>query len=220
MRSCEGAIADRMYRAIGSVMAAGERVSVLVVANFLSAKGLNRGYSEELADRLEARGHRVVRTSSEIGRARRLLDMLATAWRRRRDYAVALVDVFSGPSFVWAEAVAFELRRLGKPYVLTLRGGSLPEFARRWPRRVRQLLQSAVAVTAPSGFLGRGMRAYREDLMVVPNALELDALPVRDARASSRRASSGCARCMRSTTRCSRSRCSRGSRRSIRTRGW
>jgi glycosyltransferase involved in cell wall biosynthesis len=148
-------------------------VSILVVANFLSAKGLNRGYSEELADRLEARGHRVVRTSSEVGRLRRLFDMVATAWRRRDDYQVALIDVFSGPSFVWAEAVAFELRRLGKPYVLTLRGGALPEFARRWPRRVRHLLQSAVAVTAPSGFLLDRMRAYRADLVIVPNALEI-----------------------------------------------
>ena len=149
-------------------------MSVLLVANFLSVNGLNRGYSEELADRLEARGRRVVRTSSEIGRVRRLLDMITTVWRRRRDYRVALIDVFSGPSFLWAEAVAFELRRLGKPYVLTLRGGSLPEFARRWPRRVRHLLQSAVAVTAPSGFLVDGMRGYRADLTVVPNALELD----------------------------------------------
>ena len=148
-------------------------VSVLVVANFLSVKGFNRGYSEELAARLEARGRCVVRTSSEVGRARRLIDMITTVWRRRHDYTVALIDVFSGPSFVWAEAVAFELRRLRKPYVLTLRGGSLPEFAARWPRRVRHLLTSAVAVTAPSDFLVDGMRKYRTDLTVVPNALEL-----------------------------------------------
>lgn len=151
-----------------------QRVSVLLVANFLSVTGGNRGYSEELADRLEARGRRIVRTSSEVGRARRLLDMVTTVWRRRHDYEVALIDVFSGASFIWAEAVAFELRRLGKPYVLTLRGGSLPEFARRWPRRVRHLLRSAAAVTAPSGFLVDGMHDYRADVTVVPNALELD----------------------------------------------
>lgn len=148
--------------------------SVLIVANFLSANGLNRGYAEELADRLDARGHHVVRTSSHVGRGRRLLDMLATTWRRRRDYEVALIDVFSGPSFVWAEAVAFELRRLGKPYVLTLRGGSLPEFARRWPRRVRRLLRRAAAVTAPSGFLVEAMSAYRSDVTIVPNAVEIE----------------------------------------------
>jgi glycosyltransferase involved in cell wall biosynthesis len=39
---------------------------------------------------------------------------------------------------------------------------------------VRTLLQSAAAVTAPSGFLAEGLRAYREDVTVVPNALELE----------------------------------------------
>ncbi len=150
-------------------------MSVLIVANLLSEMGLNRGYSEELADRLEAGGRRVVRTSAKRGRALRILDMLATAWRRRADYTVAIVDVFSGPSFVWAEAVAFELRRLGKPYILTLRGGSLPEFASRWPRRVRRLLQGARRVTAPSEFLVDGLQRYRGDLTVVPNALEVHA---------------------------------------------
>ena len=140
----------------------------------MSGSGLNRGYSEELADRLENRGRRVTRTSSELTRARRLYDMVATTLRRRHDYEVAVIDVFSGPSFVWAEAVAFALRRLGKPYVLTLRGGSLPEFAARWPRRVRHLLGGAVAVTAPSGFLAERLRAYRTDIAVLPNAVDVE----------------------------------------------
>lgn len=140
----------------------------------MSVNGLNRGYSEELADRLEDRGRRVTRTSFEMARGRRLFDMVATTLRRRHDYEVALIDVFSGPSFVWAEAVAFALRRLGKPYVLTLRGGSLPDFAERWPRRVRHLLRSAVRVTAPSGFLAERLRAYRADIEVLPNAVDVD----------------------------------------------
>ena len=140
----------------------------------MSVNGLNRGYSEELADRLEDRGRRVTRTSFELARGRRLVDMVTTAVRRRHDYEVAVIDVFSGPSFVWAEAVAFALRRLGKPYVLTLRGGSLPDFAARWPRRVRYLLRSAVAVTAPSGFLAERLRVYRPDIEVLPNAVDVD----------------------------------------------
>jgi hypothetical protein len=78
------------------------RMSILVVSNFLSAAGRNRAYSEDLADHLESRGHCIVRTSSEPGRLRRIIDMIQTTWRRRRDYRIALVDVFSGLSFVWA----------------------------------------------------------------------------------------------------------------------
>jgi glycosyltransferase involved in cell wall biosynthesis len=145
---------------------------VLFVSNFLSSAGFNRVYADELADRLEARGWPVTRTSAQPRRLARLADMLAMTWKRRRDYAVAHVDVFSGSAFVWAEAVCLELQKLRKPYVLTLRGGNLPEFARRWPRRVRRLLRSAALVTVPSRYLAAQMSAYRRDLMLVRNAIE------------------------------------------------
>jgi glycosyltransferase involved in cell wall biosynthesis len=147
---------------------------LLYVGNFLTG-GHNRSYCFDLASQLEHRGWRVTRTSSQVPRIARLFDMLRTAWTRRRDYDVVVVDVFSGAAFVWAEAVCFELRRLGKPYVLTLHGGRLPEFASLWPRRVRRLLRSATAVTAPSDFLRSQMRGYRDDIALVPNAVDASA---------------------------------------------
>ena len=150
---------------------------VLLAGNFLSASVGNRGVCEDLADRLRAAGWSVLTTSRQHGRARRLADMLATVWRRRREYHVANVDVYSGPSFYWAEAVTWTLRRLGKPYVLTLHGGALPDFAARSPQRVRRLLESAAAVTAPSAFLLENLRAYRADLRLIPNALDLELYP-------------------------------------------
>jgi glycosyltransferase involved in cell wall biosynthesis len=149
---------------------------VLYVGTFLSARGLNRSYCEDLADRLVARGWRVTRTSTELARGARLYDMLRTTWARRDDYDVAVIDVYSGAAFVWAEVVSFALRRLGKPYVLTLHGGNLPDFAARSPRRVRRLLGSARAVTAPSAFMQVQMRGYRADITVVPNAVDAEAL--------------------------------------------
>jgi glycosyltransferase involved in cell wall biosynthesis len=146
---------------------------ILLVSNFLSSAELNRGYSEELADRLVSRGWAVTRTSSLPSRPVRLLDMVKTAIVRRNDYARAHVDVFSGAAFVWAEAVCAVLERLGKPFALTLRGGALPEFAARWPRRVQRLLGSAVAVTVPSEYLGQRMKTYRNDLSLIRNAIDL-----------------------------------------------
>jgi glycosyltransferase involved in cell wall biosynthesis len=147
---------------------------LLIVGNLISAtRGGVRQASEDLADRLEGVGWRVIRTSHRLMRIPRLMDMMSTAWKRRDEYQVAHVDVFSGSAFVWSEAVCAVLRRANKPYVLTLRGGSLPVFARRWPERVRRLFQSAAAVTAPSRFLAEGLRAAREDLMVMPNSLDL-----------------------------------------------
>lgn len=92
-------------------------------------------------------------TSHHPNRLRRVGDMLATAWDARHDYDVAHVDVYSGRAFLWAEAVCSLLRAIGKPYVVTLRGGNLTRFARRRGRRVARLLGGASAVTTPSRFL-------------------------------------------------------------------
>src|SRR5436190_13095336 len=108
---------------------------LLIIGNFLSASGGSRGVCEELALRLTNNGCNVVTASGKPAKLARLTDMLTTVARRRNAYALAQVDVYSGAGFFWAEAVCCTLRCLGKPYVLTLHGGNLPEFAARWPRR-------------------------------------------------------------------------------------
>src|SRR4051812_7377793 len=134
-------------------MSTSAKVDVLLVGNFLSAAGGSRGVCEELAMRLPDADCAVVTTSSRRARLPRLVDMVSTVWRQRRRYAVAHVDVFSGPAFFWAEAVCAALAVAGKPYILTMHGGSLPRFASRRPGRVRRLLRSAAAVTTPSRYL-------------------------------------------------------------------
>ncbi|MDB6021896.1 MAG: putative glycosyltransferase [Pedosphaera sp.] len=153
--------------------------SILLVGNFLSASGGARGVCEELALRLAVGGMRVITTSAQPARIPRLFDMLWTVHRQRARYAVAQVDVYSGPAFIWAEAVCAWLKRLGKPFILTLHGGNLPDFARRHARRVRRLLASADAVTTPSRFLLERMSGHGAELHLLPNALELGRYPFR-----------------------------------------
>ncbi|MGH9839387.1 MAG: glycosyltransferase family 4 protein [Blastocatellia bacterium] len=153
--------------------------TILLIGNLLSATLGVRSVSEDLAARLSAKGWRVLTASEKSTPLARVADMVATAWQRRREYAVANVEVFSGRAFCWAEAVCLLLRLLAKPYILTLHGGNLPAFARRWPRRVRWLLRSAAFVTAPSRYLQEQMAVYRSDLLVLPNPLNLEAYEFR-----------------------------------------
>ena len=146
---------------------------LLLVGNFLSAAKSNLTVGEELAARLSAGGWSVLTTSSRPRRIPRLIDMLATVWQRRADYDVAQVDVYSGDAFVWAEAVCIALRLARRPYVLTLHGGNLPAFATRWPNRVRRLLGGARVVTTPSRYLLEQLRAFRADMLLLLNAIEL-----------------------------------------------
>ncbi len=156
--------------------------TVLLVGNFLSSTLGARSVSEDLADQLAAAGWPVLTVSDKLGRIPRLLDMIRTVLDRRREYEVAHVEVYSGPAFRWAEMVCWLLRRLNKPYLLTLHGGNLPAFARRRPSRLRNLLRPASVVTTPSGYLHQNLRTYREDLYLLPNPINLGAYRFRERR--------------------------------------
>lgn len=151
----------------------------LLVGNFLSAKGGSRSVGEELAERLAGMGYPLVTTSRVHSRVLRLADMLWTTFSRRRSYQVAYLEVFSGAAFLWAEMVCQLLSFLRKPYLLSLHGGNLPAFARRWPGRVRRLFQSASKVIAPSRYLQEEMRSYWQDILLLPNPLEIKNYPFR-----------------------------------------
>jgi glycosyltransferase involved in cell wall biosynthesis len=153
--------------------------AVLLIGNFLSASVGIPGVSEGLAEQLTAAGWTVLTASAKPGRLARLSDMLWTVWRQRRGYELAHVEVYSGPAFRLAEMVCGLLRWLRKPYVLTLHGGNLPAFAARHPARVRNLFQSAAAVTTPSRYLLEQLQAYRDGLQLIPNPLHLPQYPFR-----------------------------------------
>jgi glycosyltransferase involved in cell wall biosynthesis len=146
---------------------------VLLIGNFFTGGSGTRGVGQDIALALKTAGWSVVTASSRPGRVARLLDFLVTVWRCRDRYHVAHVDVYSGLAFVWAEIVCWALRMARKPYVLTLRGGNLPAFARNTGRRVPRLLQSSSVVTTPSAYLFEQMRPYRKELVLLPNPLDL-----------------------------------------------
>jgi glycosyltransferase involved in cell wall biosynthesis len=150
-----------------------------MVSNFLFSSMGTRAVCDDLSLQLASLGWEVFTTSSQPRRSSRLLDMLRTSWSRRNQYDVALVDVFSGAAFFWAEAVCFLLRKIGKPYILTLHGGNLPSFARRWSGRARRQLGFAAVVTTPSRYLQEAMRPYRSDLKLLPNPLDVSAFQYR-----------------------------------------
>jgi len=150
-----------------------------MVGNFFASDLGVYQYCSALALKFEGGGYQVVRTSLKPRRVPRLFDMLRTVVARSREYDVALIDVFSGSAFLWAEMAAWVASRVRKPVVLALHGGALPRFAASHPGRVRRLLQSAARVTAPSAYLSRALAKYRPDIEVIPNAINLGRYPYR-----------------------------------------
>lgn len=150
---------------------------LLLIGNYLTGPGYNQNTWQDLASRLREAGYDVRTTSNRETKVLRLLAMLTTIWRHRKEYDIAQVDVFSGTAFIWAYLSAWLLHKLNKPFILTLHGGNLPAFAQRHPARVQRLLAGARAVTVPSRYLLEAMRPYREDLQLIPNALDLSRYP-------------------------------------------
>ena len=150
---------------------------ILFVGNFLGSQMGTTGISELLSDSLRSRNWHIITTSSQTRSTTRLADMVWNTWSQRNNYSIAHVDVFSGKAFVWAEVTSKLLKRLQKPYMLTLRGGNLPSFARRWPRRILSLLSAANVVTSSSHYLIEELKPFREDIRYLPNGLDLQNYP-------------------------------------------
>lgn len=152
---------------------------LLFVSAYPEPAAISRYVSGDVALHLKDRGWRCLLTSRSPSRWGRVLDIGWNVWKQRGEYEVACVDVFSGSAFLWAELACGILRRLGKPFILTLHGGSLPEFARKNPGRVRRLLEQSPIVTSPSTYLATELKDYRAGIRVVPNPLEVSRYPYR-----------------------------------------
>ncbi|MFC2150661.1 glycosyltransferase family 4 protein [Calditrichota bacterium] len=146
---------------------------LLMVSNLFSAATPGWGVCRELKQRFEAEGHEVLITSTQTSKIFRLLDMTLTPILKHKQFDLAMVDVFSGAAFIWAEFACFALRLVGKPYILTLRGGYLPRHAKRQPKRIIRLLKSAVSVTTPSRFLYEQMHPFFDDYILLPNNIDI-----------------------------------------------
>jgi glycosyltransferase involved in cell wall biosynthesis len=148
--------------------------TVILIGNFLSHAGVSRSICEDLAVRLHEQGWQVITTSHKLKRIPRFFDILATIWKYRHKYQIAHIDTYSGPAFIWAEASVWLLNALQKPVILTLHGGNLPQFAERWPSRVRRLLHLAHSVTTPSRYLFETMQPYCQKIRLLPNPINLN----------------------------------------------
>ena len=158
------------------------RRTALLLGNYLSAKGYSRGFVEELADRLEAAGWICRRASTIAWKPARMLDMIHSALLYMRQVSVVHIPLYSGHAFVWA-FVGAELAGLARaPLVVSLHGGNLPEFSKRWPRAVRRVLQRAEVVIAPSEYLRSALKPFRDDIIILPNPIEVTRYEFRERK--------------------------------------
>lgn len=150
------------------------RARLLLVGDFSASRAGNASVAEELARRLAEAGDSVTTTSARSHRLLRVGDMLVTSLVVRNRVDVAVIDVYSGAAFRWAEWVTSILAGAGVSLVHVLRGGNLPVFAQSNPARVGRLMARSNAVVALSGYLLEQLSSYGEVAEMIPNPIELN----------------------------------------------
>jgi len=154
--------------------------TILFVGNYFKSDKSNQNIWFEIPERLKQHGWQTLVTSKKVSKPSRLLDMLWTIFSKRNLYNVALVDVFSGPAFIWAEMSARLLKILKKPFVLNLRGGNLPAFAEAHSGLVTRMLNGASRVISPSAYLQEQLGVYCAHIDVIPNPIDIKDYPYRN----------------------------------------
>lgn len=132
---------------------------------------------QTLCDMFRSAGYPVISASALPNRLIRLADIVATVVRRQSNIDILIVDVFSGASFVVADIASFLGKCFGKPIIMVLRGGALPQFMARFPRWTKRVLGRADAMIAPSGFLARVAAEQGLKPRVIPNVIDLSVYP-------------------------------------------
>lgn len=160
-------------RAHAHASLSGRLPRVLIISNFLSPRYGSRPVQQDIRERLERMEYETTAASPFRSGLIRGAHMVSAVLLRQRRYDVAIVDVYSGRAFRWAEAVSLALTALRRPFVFILHGGNLPRLATRQPERVARCLARASVVVAPSHYLQEQMSPYCRNIELIPNGLDL-----------------------------------------------
>jgi glycosyltransferase involved in cell wall biosynthesis len=152
---------------------------VTYIGNFLSIHGLNPTYSELLVPELRRSGYRVQSASSFWNPFLRLADVVQKILRTPRRRACVIIDLYSGPRAFHAACLASDLCAwLGKPYVLVLHGGTLPDRLKHSGKALVRILSRAARIVSPSRYLASSLVEVCQ-AEIIPNAINLADYPFR-----------------------------------------
>lgn len=133
----------------------------------------------QLGAQLEAEGYRVRYTSSQRRQVWRLLDMLWTVFKYRRQTALVLLDTYGTLNFYYAVLVSLLCRALQLPYIPILHGGTLPKRLETSPRKSALIFKHAKLLVSPSLYFVEAFKQHNyHNLRFIPNTIEIDNYPM------------------------------------------
>lgn len=169
---------------------------VLLVGNFLSRHGVTPQVCETLHNRLRDGGWEVYTSSNKISHFSRIIDISLALIVKKNKYDLVIIDTFSGRGFWFASIAALIASFLGKPYILNLHGGNLPDFLKKNARTFKaimshlvhpfplygratlipyiRVLRKASCLISPSSYLVHEISALGFQVEEIPNSIDIE----------------------------------------------
>lgn len=148
--------------------------NILYIGNYLHNEKVNSSYMHTLGELLYREQFHVIFSSSKPNKLFRLLDMLLSVIKHRRQIDVVLIDTYSTQNFYYAFLVSQLSWFLKIPYIPILHGGNLPDRLINSKRMSYKLFNKAFLNVSPSLYLKEKFEneGYR-NVRYIPNGINI-----------------------------------------------
>jgi len=146
---------------------------IIYIGNKLSSHGGTPTNIDTLGPQLEQLGFVLIYASSKLNMLARILDMMATIFRHRKEAGVILIDTYSTKAFYFAWICSRLSKKYKIPYIPILHGGNLPERVRNSPTLCREYLGEASTNIFISGYLRDALKDVVTQFTIIENNIDI-----------------------------------------------
>lgn len=149
----------------------------MYVGNQLAHHGHTPTSIDRLAPLLREEEYTVYTSGTKKNKPLRLLEMINSIIRNRKNVDVVLIDTYSTAAFYFAWLCAKVCTSLNIKYVPLLHGGNLPERIKESPGMSKQLFGNSFANVCVSGYMQHYLDKNGYDSMLIENSIDLSLYP-------------------------------------------
>ncbi len=147
---------------------------VIIVGLFSNADTAPVTQASVLANSLDKYGVEVITTSKHTSKWKRLLDVIFTMLLKQSRYDIAIVQFYSGNSFIWQYIAAHLAKLLGKKLIFTVHGGAVQQkLSSSIGSRYKRLLLKADIITVPSAYMQHELKKHGLTAVLIGNIIDL-----------------------------------------------
>lgn len=153
---------------------------VLIVGLFPDPEKNPITQAGELAAILIKNDYSVLTVSKYRNKYLRIIDIMMFILLKRNRFDVAIIQFYSGQSFIWQYIATKLVKLLSKKLVFTVHGGGVPARIKVHPKRYLSVLKQADAITCPSEFIIKELRNFNIDSVLIENSIPFNKYPFID----------------------------------------